>query len=617
MTSSNMDNQLPTIAPGPGPLREIWPLTKNRKSSSACLPCKQAKRKCTGRPAPCKACETTGGTCIFNEQLDLRRKIAAKKTAGELEHYRHMLYNLLECLCTANDERVQQILATIREGGDVDKNIDDLTKSFLLEGSPVEAPTVDASDASSEYQRSLDGNIVLNEQRPVNSLLRITVDKLCDNPLFQVPCKPWTTVTDDDQLVSSLISLYFTWDHPLMQVVDQEMFLRDMGAGGMSSEFCSPVLVNSILAVASTYSDYPEVYAVPSDLASRGQDFSKEAEEGWKAEEGRPSLANIQALALMSHSLKLRGKDNASWLLLRQAVQLGQDIGMFKPSRARHSQWDQMPEHVKRASARTAWSIFILNSQMSMEYRKTANLGVPRLSLDEMDDLERDTFWIPYHPRSNYMGHPKKPALLPYVMAGLAGLTEFVLEIQNLFFDKALDMSIHDVWAEADRLHSRLEAFLGDTAILEDQPVPQLLFLHIKCHQIILLLLGFLLELRDFESLLGPSAIEQVKLRRVHSAKQVAQCLQLYRRHYELPQTPSLMFGPAKSSALTLLPFLNDESTSIVFNELYKVLLSFGGRFPAAREAIFEINSYSLSSKNSSPFENAATVDRQDSDSSS
>ncbi|KAI9368826.1 fungal-specific transcription factor domain-containing protein [Aspergillus egyptiacus] len=614
-----MDKQLQAIAPGPGPLRENRPLTKNKKSSSACLPCKQAKRKCTGRPAPCKACETTGGDCVFNEQLDLRRKIAAQKTAFDLKRYRDMLYNLLESLRTANDEKIERILRTVRRCGDVEKNIELLTQSLLQDGSSSEGLANDASDASSDYQRSsisLDSSNAPSEQRRNNSLLRITVDKLCDNPLFQVPCKPWTNVTEDDHLVSSLISLYFTWDHPLMQVVDQEMFLRDMSTGDVSSEFCSPVLVNSILAVASTYSDYPEVYAIPGDVTSRGLDFFEEAEERWKAEEGRPSLANVQALALMSHNLKLRGKDNASWLHLRQAVQLGQDIGIFTPPGSRPNDWDQMPEHRKHASARIAWGIFILNSHMSLESRKLANLGAPRLSLNEMDDVGKGILWIPYHPRPNYVEYPKKPALLRYVLAKMAGLTEAVMEIQDLFFDKFLDMNIHDIWVAADRLYTRLETFLENEVCLDDQPVPHLLFLHMKCYQVIIMLLDFLMGLRDFESSLGPSTAEHVKLRQINAARQVAQHLQLYSRHYELPQTPSLMFGPARSSALTLLPFLHDESTSLIFNNLYRVLLSFGGRFPAAKQAIYEIDYYiSLSSRITSPLEDATIVERRESES--
>ena len=48
------------------------------------------------------------------------------------------------------------------------------------------------------------------------------------------------------------------------------------------------------------YSDFPEAFAIPDDETSRGEHFYAEAERLWNAEEGRASLANIQAVALMS-----------------------------------------------------------------------------------------------------------------------------------------------------------------------------------------------------------------------------------------------------------------------------------------------------------------------------
>ncbi|KAL4944621.1 hypothetical protein BDV06DRAFT_81933 [Aspergillus oleicola] len=600
MASGSKDKQLLSIAPGPGPLREFRPLAKNKKSSSACLPCKQAKRKCTGRPAPCKACEATNGNCVFNEHLDLRRKIAAQKAQGDLERYQKLLCDLLEYLRTANDEKVYRILDIIRAGGDVEKNVTLIVQSAFAEDSPIEEMTGDASDANSEDFR-------------LRKNSRISVEKLCDNPLFQVPCRPWTKVTNDDHLVSGLISLYFTWDHPLMQVVDQELILRDMAAGDMSSEFCSPVLVNSILAVASTYSPYPEVYAVPGDVASRGQHFFEEAESRWKAEEGRPSLANTQALVLMSHNLRLQGKDNASWLYLRQAVQLGQDMGLFSLPKSRHSDWDQMPEQVRHAGARTAWSIFILNSQLSLESRKTVNLDVPRLALDRIDCFERDTPWIPYHSRSSDAEYSRKPALLHDVMTGLADLTETIVAMQDLFFDKALDfsMSLDEMLKEANWLHRRLESFLESMAMIETPPVPQVIFLHMKCNQTIIILFDFLVEQRNFESALEPSTIEGIRLARVNAAMQIAHQLQVYRKHYDLPQTPNLMFPPVKSSVLTLLPFLNDKSAYHAFNELYGFLVSFSRRFPAAKATKCEIDALLRSSNSALLFELAGFVERQ------
>jgi hypothetical protein len=73
---------------------------------------------------------------------------------------------------------------------------------------------------------------------------------LCDEVPFRVPAKPWTTVTEDADLVSHLISLYFTWDFPFHVFLDRDVFLRDMAKGDLNSEFCSPFLVNALLANA-------------------------------------------------------------------------------------------------------------------------------------------------------------------------------------------------------------------------------------------------------------------------------------------------------------------------------------------------------------------------------
>ncbi|KAE8155093.1 hypothetical protein BDV25DRAFT_37817 [Aspergillus avenaceus] len=76
------------------------------------------------------------------------------------------------------------------------------------------------------------------------------VQYLCDIAPFRVPAHPWTTVTDDDALVSHLVSLYFTWDYPFYAFVDRKAFVHHMVRGNVDSDFCSPFLVNALLANA-------------------------------------------------------------------------------------------------------------------------------------------------------------------------------------------------------------------------------------------------------------------------------------------------------------------------------------------------------------------------------
>jgi hypothetical protein len=87
---------------------------------------------------------------------------------------------------------------------------------------------------------------------------------LCDEAPIKVPAKPWTGVTDDDDLVSHLVSLYFTWDYPVHAFVDQDVFLKHMGAPGASreGEFCSAFMVNALLsnACVSLFLFFPSLF---------------------------------------------------------------------------------------------------------------------------------------------------------------------------------------------------------------------------------------------------------------------------------------------------------------------------------------------------------------------
>lgn len=84
--------------------------------------------------------------------------------------------------------------------------------------------------------------------RPTGRALSIA--RLCDIPPYSGPAKPWTIVTNDDQFVSHLISLYFIWSCLAFNFIDRDLFLRDFNSGEVNSLHCSPFLVNAMLADA-------------------------------------------------------------------------------------------------------------------------------------------------------------------------------------------------------------------------------------------------------------------------------------------------------------------------------------------------------------------------------
>lgn len=158
-----------------------------------------------------------------------------------------------------------------------------------------------------------------NAQRSSPSFRRKVMDVnfLCDTPPIRVPSKPWTSVTDDDDFVSHLISLYFTWDYPFYAFLDRDVFIKHMISRNLMSDYCSPFLVNAILASACVsllafpfqyrrshhlkqyFSEFAEAFGVPGDVTTKGHDFLREAERLWDTEQDKVNLSTLQGTLLL------------------------------------------------------------------------------------------------------------------------------------------------------------------------------------------------------------------------------------------------------------------------------------------------------------------------------
>lgn len=133
-----------------------------------------------------------------------------------------------------------QIMNLIRSHAsleEVESFMEDLLRKPTLEKTP------DLVEACEDLQR-------WNRSQKKAMIARPDPKELADMVLFKVPAAPWTSVTNDDELVSHLISLWFTWVHPFLSFIDRDLFIRDMKSGNLDSHFCSPFLVNVMLADA-------------------------------------------------------------------------------------------------------------------------------------------------------------------------------------------------------------------------------------------------------------------------------------------------------------------------------------------------------------------------------
>lgn len=147
-------------------------------------------------------------------------------------------------------------------------------------------------------------------------------------PELKAPSRTWTSVTGDIGLVQHLLALYFCWEYPTFASLSKEHFLRDFQNG--RHRYCSPILINALLALGCRFSTQPMTRANPNDPYSSGDHFFKESQQLFYQETDHHSLTTIQALGIMSIREASCGRDSESWYYAGQSVRLAIEMGLHR-----------------------------------------------------------------------------------------------------------------------------------------------------------------------------------------------------------------------------------------------------------------------------------------------
>ena len=138
--------------------------------------------------------------------------------------------------------------------------------------------------------------------------------------------EPWTTVTSDIEVVKHLLALYFCWEYPIFASLSKEHFLEDFRQG--NPRYCSPLLVNSLLALACRWSDRSSARSDLEQSVPTGDDFFAEALKLFEAEEDHRELTTIQALGIMSIREASCGRVSEGIYFSGQSMRLAIEMGL-------------------------------------------------------------------------------------------------------------------------------------------------------------------------------------------------------------------------------------------------------------------------------------------------
>ena len=173
-----------------------------------------------------------------------------------------------------------------------------------------------------------------------------------NEPEMKSPTGTWTSITNDINLVQHLLALYFCWEYPTFASLSKEHFLRDFQDG--RHRYCSPILINALLALGCRFSTQPMTRANPDDPYSSGDHFFKESQRLFYQETDHHSLTTIQALGIMSIREASCGRDSESWYFAGQSIRLAIEMGL-------HRVHDEGDEDELAVQSATFWGAFALD----------------------------------------------------------------------------------------------------------------------------------------------------------------------------------------------------------------------------------------------------------------
>ena len=184
---------------------------------------------------------------MFDLEEDMRRKLAHKRKIEKLEEERNDLLQIVKTLQNSSDANAMQVLSLIRSKPPLSK-----IKLYIDKNISEHEQETTPSLAKIHNQTSM----LENGNKRTYSHRALTIQRLVDIPVYRIPAAPWMSVTESDDFVSHLISLWLTRSYPFYNWIDRELFLRDAQEGKLNSQFCSPFLVNCILAEACVSSQF-------------------------------------------------------------------------------------------------------------------------------------------------------------------------------------------------------------------------------------------------------------------------------------------------------------------------------------------------------------------------
>ncbi|KAL4793229.1 fungal-specific transcription factor domain-containing protein [Aspergillus venezuelensis] len=296
-------------------------------------------------------------------------------------------------------------------------------------------------------------------------------------------CKEIQSTPDiSEELEEHLITLYFTWEQPWCQLVDERLFRESMQNKG---RYFSPLLLNCILALGSRYSDRLEVRSAPHDSNTAGQMFLDIAEVLLHFDLQYPSITTIQSLGVLAMMYVAIGSDSKGWLRHGMAVRLALDMGFNLEECATLNRLNVLSDAEINLRRQIYWALYCTDKAWASYTGRVCTMLDAQASIQL--PLPTETGEEPSQPgKKLVMLHhalATQCQILEKILTSLYAPKRYPLGVQRQTF---FDTCLLELKGWKYRLSADLQTRLRGTA--KAQTMPQVYILHMVYHTSIIML---------------------------------------------------------------------------------------------------------------------------------
>ncbi|QSS55325.1 nitrogen assimilation transcription factor nirA [Histoplasma capsulatum var. duboisii H88] len=561
---------------------------KRRCVSTACIACRKRKSKCDGNTPTCAACASVYHTpCIYDPNSDHRRKGVYKQDIDNLKNRNTTLQTLVQAILNYDEADVPELVRQIRSCEDLEQVADSIlarekTSSKAVtrdvgtdddNGQVTDVPQFESELAGKMSELIMDGSVRF--VGGTSNLIFLPAEFSFDEPdssfAFMEQSQDaddaitgWTRVTKSKELIRHLLTMYFTWHYAYFTTMSKKLFYRDF-IKGRPTQYCSPLLVNAMLALGCHFSSWPAARRDPKDSATAGDHFFKEAKKLIleNDEHERAKLCTVQALALMSVREAGCGREGSGWVYSGMSFRMAYDLGLNLDGTgiASHS----LTEEDIDARRMSFWGCFLFDKCWSNYLGRqpqllSSSISVPKFDVFPDEDAE---MWSPYTDSGVTREHIQ-PSRTRAVSLQILRLSEISSDLLSCFYHpKPVERHIgkQEELKRLSQLHTRLEAWrkgLPKEMEPKEGQLPQVLLMHMFFQLLFIHLYRPFLKYTKSTSPLPP----HVSPRKLctQSASTISKLLRLYKRTYGFRQICNISVYIAHSACTIHLLNLPDKT---------------------------------------------------------